>query len=368
MHAPCVLSLLLSFFLITSCQGQENPKFRQRTPLESSTLPQSTTLEEDQPALPVLPTVDPETHLMQVLRRIFQDSRGNLWFVGDDVFCHDGHTLHDLTDQEVFRKSVVRQITEDQEGNIWFGTMRGIVRYTPSADGKADSGTFSQYTVEDGLVHDDVWSLAIDKKGVVWIGTLEGVSRFNGETFTSFELPEAPVDKSRGVSSARMVHSIMEDSHGNIWFATNGGAYNFDGRSLSNLSEQEGLCHNSVNDMLEDRNGNIWFATHHNGVCRWDGTSFTHFSAKDGIKGTEAWSLYEDRSGHIWFPIENDGVYRYDGTSFTNFYRKEGLPLNAVHSILEDTNGRLWFGGFGGLYCYDGKSFIQVTQDGPWPE
>ncbi len=40
--------------------------------------------------------------------------------------------------------------------------------------------------------------------------------------------------------------------------------------------------------------------------------------------------------------------------------------MNGVHSIIEDWKGQLWLGGFGGLYRYDVKSFVNVTQEGPW--
>ena len=183
----------------------------------------------------------------------------------------------------------------------------------------------------------------------------------------------------------------MEDSKGNMWFGTDGGAYIYDPKatlrtgelSLSNISEKDGLCNNSVNDILEDKSGNIWFATHHGGVCRWDGTSFTFATTAETVTGTEAWSLYEDRSGNIWFPIENAGVYRYDpsaslrkgSASLTNFHKKEGL-MNGVHSIMEDRKGLIWFGGFGGLYRYDPSAslkkgatpFVNVTIYGPWTD
>lgn len=178
-----------------------------------------------------------------------------------------------------------------------------------------------------------VRQIAEDQKGNIWFGILEGVSRFDGETFHPFPIPESEPDELRGVTSAKIVHSIMEDSRGNMWFGTNGGAYIYDGTSLSNLSETDGLCHNSVNDILEDSRGQIWFATHHNGVCRWDPeqSSFTHVSQEERIEGTESWSLYEDRSGNIWFPIENAGVYRYDTSDslttsakpLSNFHKKD---------------------------------------------
>ncbi len=42
-----------------------------------------------------------------------------------------------------------------------------------------------------------------------------GVSMYDGETFTHFTQKEGLCDNS--------VHSILEDSHGNLWFGTDGG-------------------------------------------------------------------------------------------------------------------------------------------------
>ncbi|PHN06583.1 ligand-binding sensor domain-containing protein [Flavilitoribacter nigricans] len=297
--------------------------------------------------------------LMQVLRRIYRDQRDRLWFVGDDVYCYDRDTLLNYSEQPVFQKTVVRQIAEDRDGNLWFGTSEGLVVYRPGEE------TFTRFTDKNGPFHNDIWSLEIDREGSIWVGTLEGASRFDGREFTPFVLPDTAPDRSRGVTSARIVHAITEDRSGKMWFGTNGGAYIYDGQSLTNLSEKDGLCNNVVNHILEDRSGNIWLATHHNGVCFWDGKTFTR---GEDLRGTEAWSLYEDRSGNIWFPIENAGVYRYDGSVFTNFHEKQGLMMNGVHTIAEDRAGHLWLGGFEGLYHYDGSSFVQVNGAGPWPD
>ena len=118
---------------------------------------------------------------------------------------------------------------------------------------KYDGKSFTNFTEKDGLVNNDVWSIVIDSKGIIWIGTLQGVSRFDGKDFTPFDLPDAEPDPTRGVTSAKMVHSIMEDSKGKMWFGTNGGAYIYDGKNLTNISEKDGLCHNSVNCILEDK-------------------------------------------------------------------------------------------------------------------
>ncbi|MEO1262649.1 MAG: two-component regulator propeller domain-containing protein [Bacteroidota bacterium] len=309
-----------------------------------------------------LSIITSDTLISQFVRRIFQDKNGNLWLGtnGDGVARYDGNTLEYFSIGQGFGGVAVRAIVEDTAGNLWFGTEGGLTKF--------DGHSFTNYARRDGLAHSDVWCVEIDRKGTIWVGTYKGVSRFDGKTFTAFELPETAPDPNRGVTSPRIVHAIMEDSKGNMWFTTNGGAYIYDGKSLSNISEKDGLCNNMVNDILEDRHGNIWFATHYGGACFWDGKSFTRMATKERASGTEAWSLYEDSKGDIWFPIENFGVYRYNPASgtLTNFDKKDGLASGVIQCAFEDRDGKLWLGGFGGLFRLDGTSFISVTKYGPW--
>lgn len=346
-----IVFLLLSPAVIKTCQAQEATSL----PAISNIGLQQPPMNEGDPSL----HPDPQ-RISDYIRRIFQDKNGHLWFGtnGDGVCRYDGKTLEYFSIQQGFGGFAVRAIVEHKNGDLFFGTERGLTKY----DGKS----FTNYTEKDGLVGSNVWSVAIDDKGIVWIGTLDGVSRFDGTSFTPFELPASEPDPSRGVTSAKIVHAILQDSHGKMWFATNGGAYIYDGKSLSNLSEKEGLCHNSLNDIMEDKSGNFWFATHHNGVCRWDGKTFTHFTEANGVVGTEAWKLHLDRSGNVWFPIEHSGIYRYDGKTFTNFNRKDGLNSGAIQCFLEDRQGRYWIGGVFGLFRYDKNSIFPVTKNGPW--
>ena len=309
-----------------------------------------------------LSIINSDTLISQFVRRIFQDKKGNLWLGtnGDGVARYNGESLEYFSIEQGFGGVAVRGIVEDAAGNVWFGTEGGLTKY--------DGNSFTNFTKQDGLAHNDVWSLVIDSEGIIWIGTYQGASRFDGEVFTPFDLPETVSDPNRGVSSSRIVHSIMEDSNGKMWFGSNGGAFIYDGKSLSNISEKDGLCNNMVNHILEDRHGNIWFATHYGGVCYWDGKSFTRMATKKRESGTEAWSLYEDSAGNIWFPMESFGLYRFHPISgvLTNFDRNNGLANGAIQCTYEDDEGRVWLGGFGGLFRFDGASFISVTKYGPW--
>jgi len=74
----------------------------------------------------------------------------------------------------------------------------------------------------------------------------------------------------------------------------------------------------------------------------------------------------KDQAGNIWFNTHASGVHRYDGTCFSKIYEKQGIGETRVLTIFEDTEGRMWFGGKGGLIRYDGKSFVNVINNGPW--
>jgi|JYMV01.1.fsa_nt_gi ligand-binding sensor domain-containing protein len=314
--------------------------------------------------------------LSMFVRRIFQDGNGNLWFGtnGDGVIRYNGTTIEQFSINEGFGGVAVRGIVEDTLGNLWFGTDSGLTQF--------DGTSFKNFTTQDGLAHNDIWTLKIDAAGLLWIGTYGGVSIFNGDGFSSFTLPETPVDHTRGVSSTKLVHDIMQDRSGNMWFATNKGAFVYDGTTLTNLSKKDGLANNIVNDLLEDSFGNIWFATHHKGVSRFTPTelrtpgqkAFINFTETGVIQGNEVWSLFEDSKKNIWFPAEGFGVYRYDGTQFRNYSTEHGLTSNAVQDIYEDKKGRIWLGGHMGLFRYEPsttgankKSIYRVTKSGPWP-
>lgn len=363
-----IYALLTFLVVVTPVYGQDKPELQKDSLAESGIVSNETMSQVNQPASQFLgPPDTPAGHnsalqISQFVRRIFQDKRGNLWFGtnGDGVCRYDGKSLDYYSPENGFGGTAVRGIVEDKDGNLWFGTNGGVSKY--------DGDSFVNFTVSDGLSDNDVWSIYGDRTGNIWVGSLGGACRFDTSSgrFSPFPIPEAEPDYLRGVTSAKIVHCIMEDSKGKMWFGTGGGAYIYDGTSVTNISEKDGLCSNSVNSILEDRQGNIWFATHHKGVSRYDGKSFTNFTENGTISGNEVWSLYEDRSGNIWFPAEGFGVYRYDGKTFTNFHEKEGLASHAIQCIFEDNQGRLWLGGWLGLFRYDGKSIFQVTTEGPW--
>ena len=211
----------------------------------------------------------------------------------------------------------------------------------------------------------------------------------------------------------QFVRKMYQDSHGNIWFGTNGdGIIRYDGKSLADLTHNYGTGM-SIRGIIEDEKGNIWFGTS-SGLIRYNDLNDTIYSTQEGLNNPEIWSIAIDNKqtiwvgtvdglntfdgekftpfdipkanvdnpqsmlsenriadilmdsrGHIWFSIDGYGISKYNGHSFTFFTTDNGLPDNSVADLFEDSQGNIWIGTFfGGVSMYDGHSFSNFTKNG----
>lgn len=174
--------------------------------------------------------------------------------------------------------------------------------------------TFTNYSTADGLLHDNVSSVAIASNGDVWFGTQGGVSVFDGSNWTS--------------------HTTTTDA---------------------------GLVDNSITCIAIASNGDVWVGSDF-GAAMYDGNSWTTFTTADGLNNDQVKYIAED-GGVIWIGT-NTGLSSYNGSTWNTWGTGDGLPFGGVNSITPHSNGDLYLGsGLGGVIIYDGSSFTEITEN-----
>ncbi|MBT1701701.1 ligand-binding sensor domain-containing protein [Chryseosolibacter indicus] len=169
---------------------------------------------------------------------------------------------------------------------------------------------FHHINVDDGLPSNTVNSVITDSRGFIWIASENGVSRFDGYSFTNFRAKESD---SLTISS-NITYVVFEDRQERLW-----------------LGSQNGLD-------LYNRN-----------LDRFDKHFFSNFPVR---------AIYQDSRNNLWIGCD-DGLYLYneaDG-SFSKMYHEMfdtgGVVYNTIPSIIEDRNGKLWIGTSNGVCVLD---------------
>jgi ligand-binding sensor domain-containing protein len=256
----------------------------------------------------------------------------------------------------------------DHSGNMWFTTTQeGVFKY----DGKS----FVNYTVEDGLCGNQVWTILEDKDELMWFGTGNGLCKFDGTSFETIPIPKNNtktewLEQTYPIVNPNAVVSLIQDKRGIYWIGSNGGgAYKYDGIEFTSYLTKRGklmpdsLHHNVILSIVEDKNGDIWFSSFsHGGVSQFTENEFVHHSLKDGHGDGMVSTLYIDGKENLWVGTRNGGIYKYNGKSFVNVpdTNPETDDQIAMATFFEDSNGLFWVTSYArkGVYQYDGKSFI----------
>jgi signal transduction histidine kinase/ligand-binding sensor domain-containing protein len=111
---------------------------------------------------------------------VHEDHSGIVWVgtSGDGLERYDPSTnswtiyTHDPDDPTSLSHNSVEAILEDSYGKIWVATGGGLNRLDQ------ENGTFSHFTVADGLANDRITGLLEDEFGDLWLATDSGLSRF----------------------------------------------------------------------------------------------------------------------------------------------------------------------------------------------
>ena len=123
--------------------------------------------------------------------------------------------------------------------------------------------------------------------------------------------------------------------------------------NFTTYSVTEGLAQSQVQTILEDSKGYLWLATQGGGLCRFDGAKFVTYTTQQGLKSNYIQRIFEDSKGVLWIGTSNgvnqleDGeLKKIEHTAFENL---------VVTAFLETTSGIVYLATKNGLYSIDNQ-------------
>lgn len=230
----------------------------------------------------------------------------------------------------------------------------------------AEQFRFINFEIEDGLSSNTVRSILQDSHGFMWFGTENGLNRFDGYTFkTYFNNPNDSTSLGNNY-----VYALFEDKKGILWIGTDDGVYLYNPMkeefSFFAVQTEMGITIQShIYTIKEDKNGNLWFATHGQGIFIYNPnngqlTQYVSEGKENTLDSNRVTTLLIDGKGNIWAStsLKSDHIYLFDAqkNQFTRFTLQTDTQFS-VHIIKEDHYGNLWLGTWeNGIYKVDKRS------------
>jgi ligand-binding sensor domain-containing protein/serine phosphatase RsbU (regulator of sigma subunit) len=252
----------------------------------------------------------------------------------------------ELLDKQLQNYSISAMAIDDK-GVLWLGTNKELIRY--------ENGRMRKFSAKDGISSFPITSITCENN-TVWMGAWSGgLCCYNGSTFKNYTSED-------GLSS-QYIYTSFKSRNGKLYVGTwDGGLCEFDGKRFNVYTKAQGLPGNNVISIAEDREGVIWAGTFGGGICRFKDGKFISFSTKDGLSDDAVVALVFD-SGNNLFVASSKGLNKLDVDLFEKtgkikfrFYGKEegftGLECNRNAAMI-DEKGDLWFGTKKGLAKYN---------------
>ncbi|MFO7864424.1 MAG: two-component regulator propeller domain-containing protein [Salinivirgaceae bacterium] len=327
------------------------------------------------------------------VRSIFADNENRLWIgtPGSGVVLFDGRNIIRLPDIPTLRNLYTYQFEQDDEGNLWLATRKsGIIKITANG--------IYQCTQASGLPENGVLSIKAEPTGKIWLGMTNHLSSLENGLITNYTFPEIEKIEVKSIYADntnlllfgtkenlllkkekeffkiistnslafRQTKSIVKDSTGHIWIATQWDELfkikitPFDTvfGNYTNYTTEYGLSHSQISH-LQAANDIVWASTYGAGINKINSNSFEHLTTEQGIPSELVWAFAEDAQKNLWLGTEKEGINEFSKNTFNRYI--DSLPSHIILAGASDSKGNIWFGSYkGGVYKLAGNTITKI--------
>lgn len=290
---------------------------------------------------------------------LYEDSEHALWVATQDkgLFRLESGEM-----QNYFASSengTIFSLCEDRNRNLYVGSVAtGLHVYDRTSNSflSLGSGSYSNLSIN---------KLHLTRNGEMLIGTEgDGLKKFDP---IEQKISEGNFSINTLDFSKSKIHSIMEDTRGNIWLGihqkgvvllpSNKNNFRYYGyKSVNNNT----IGSNMVTALHTDRNDILWVGTDGDGLYGLNehGEQVAHFSKEsDSSVPCTILSIYEDSFGELWLGSYDKGLARLNRKTghceyVNHLFEKRNGEIPRVFSIVGDNENNLWVATMGaGLYA-----------------
>ena len=249
-----------------------------------------------------------------------------------------------------FKGQSIKTLASSGDGTVWIGTRyNGVYQYDLVTQ------TFQQFTLDDGLLEQDIRKLHFDDSGRLWVASNNHLHRFDQATARFTPLP----NKNDPNQPLRLTTThLASDAEGNLWFGSFNGLYVLPAHGgdyvyFSADGQAGSISGNNVSGLLFDSKNRLWLDTRKglNLLESWDGVTarFRVVKAPSAESATYLGAnMLEDDNNIIWTQWHN---FNPNTSQIKKWSESDGVDI-----------GTAWRGSFGetndGIFMYGGTKGI----------
>ncbi len=251
---------------------------------------------------------------------IYVDEANDLVYIG----THTGglNILHRKSGRiEVVRNSQISNIYTLEptgDGEFWVSGISSLARFNPK------NKTFTDIDKQangEPILHQQITSIMRDSKHRLWLIGEKGLGIY---TEMNGQLLHCPLLPPETPFANKMTNCVYESKQNGIfWIGTRSGVYCFDEKSkeIKQYTTIEGLPNNVIHGIMEDSYGNLWFSTG-KGLSRFHPQTgqFRNYADTDGIQSNQ---FTNNAYCHT-----RDGLMYFGGINGITSFKPEQLPDN----------------------------------------